>query len=62
MGSLKVTRYQSSKAALSFDEYISSCSSRLGVADVQELLQGAAANSSSSSAGKAARLRLAFAN
>lgn len=55
LDSLKVTRYQSSKAALSFDEYSSSCSSRLGVADIQQLLQ---ASSSSSKHGK---LRLAYA-
>jgi hypothetical protein len=56
LSSLKVTRYQSSKAALSFAEYSSSCSNRLGVDDVQQLLQA------SSSSGKGSgRLRLAFA-
>jgi hypothetical protein len=57
LDSLKVTRYQSSKAALSFDEYSSSCSSRLGVADIQQLLQA----SSSSKSGKHSKLRLAYA-
>lgn len=54
LDSLKVTRYQSSKAALSFAEYSSSCSNRLGVDDVQQLLQA------SSSKGGNGRLRLAF--
>ena len=60
LDSLKVTRYQSSKAALSFAEYSSSCSNRLGVSDVQQLLQQSANGSSN---GKAAngRLRLALA-
>jgi hypothetical protein len=53
LDSLKVTRYQSSKAALSFDEYSSSCSSRLGVADIQQLLQA--------SSSKHGKLRLAYA-
>lgn len=59
LASLKVTRYQSSKAALTFAEYSNSCS-RLGVSDVQQLLlQG----SSTGGNGKASsgRLRLAFA-
>jgi hypothetical protein len=54
LDSLKVTRYQSSKAALSFADYSSSCSNRLGVDDVQQLLQA------SSSKGSSGRLRLAF--
>lgn len=58
LDSLKVTRYQSSKAALSFSEYSSSCSNRLGVADVQQLLQSSSNGGSSSKNG---RLRLAFA-
>lgn len=57
--SLKVTRYQSSKAALSFSEYSSGCS-RLGVADVQQLLQSSG-SSSSGGGSKSGRLRLAFA-
>jgi hypothetical protein len=55
---LKITRYQSSKAALTFADYSSRCSSRLEVADLAALLSSAAAANGGSS-GKSGRLRLA---
>jgi hypothetical protein len=58
LDSLAIIRYQSSKTALAFADYSSSAGSRLGVADLQQLL----ASSSSSSDKGSGRLRLAFAS
>lgn len=60
LDSLRITRYQSSKAALTFADYSSSCGgSRLGVADLQVLLANSGGSNGSSKSGSG-RLQLAF--